>query len=137
VGGCVLVANRLQLCRPIAQRVEELVVNQVCHVDGANREMIFDVVLSYRKLRPRHPANFKLSWQSFYTGVVLTTTLELRELEFLIRRIDEYIQVMEFMIRKTPALDQGELALARKLRTKLSPGKPTDHRRKNIANKPG
>jgi hypothetical protein len=91
----------------------------------------------YRKLRPRHPATFKLSWQAFYTGVVLTTTLELRELEFLIRRIDEYIQVMEFMIRKTPALDQGELALARKLRTKLSPGKQIEHRRKNIANKPG
>jgi superfamily II DNA or RNA helicase len=67
---------------------------------------------------------------------VLTTTLELRELGFLIRQIDQYIQVMEFMIRKTPAVDQGELALARKLRTKLNPGKPTDHRRKNIANKP-
>ena len=69
-------------------------------------------------------------------GPLLTTTLELCELEFLIRQIDEYIQVMEFMIRKTPALDHGELALARKLRTKLSPGKQTE-RRKNIANKPG
>jgi hypothetical protein len=68
---------------------------------------------------------------------VVTTTLDLRELEFLIRQIDEYIQVMEFMIRKTPSLDHGELALARKLRTKLSPGKQTEHRRKNIANKPG
>jgi hypothetical protein len=68
---------------------------------------------------------------------VLTTTLDTRELEFLIRRIDEYIQVMEFMIRKTPALDQGELALARRLRRKLSPGKETEHRRKSIANKPG
>jgi hypothetical protein len=68
---------------------------------------------------------------------VLTTTLELRELEFLIRQIDQYIQVMEFMIGKTPGLDQGELALARKLRTKLSRGKQIDHRRKNIANKPG
>jgi hypothetical protein len=67
---------------------------------------------------------------------VLTTTLDLRELEFLLRRIDEYIQVMEFMIRKTPTLDHGELVLARKLRTKLSPGKPTEHRRKNIASKP-
>ena len=54
---------------------------------------------------------------------MLTTTLDTRELEFLIRRIDEYIQVMEFMIRKTPALDQGELALARRLRRKLSPDK--------------
>ena len=69
--------------------------------------------------------------------MVLTTTLEARELEFLIRRVDEYIQVMEFMIRKTPALDQGELALARKLRRKLSPGKEADQRRKSIANKPG
>ena len=68
---------------------------------------------------------------------MLTTTLDLRELEFLIRQIDDYIQVMEFMTRKTPALDQGELALARKLRTKLSSGHQTKHRRKNIANKPG
>ena len=52
---------------------------------------------------------------------MLTTTLDTHELEFLIRRIDEYIQVMEFMIRKTPALDQGELTLARKLSRKLSP----------------
>jgi len=58
-------------------------------------------------------------------------------LEFLIRQIDEYIQVMEFMIRKTPALDQGELALARKLKTKLSPGKQSEHRRKNIVTQPG
>jgi hypothetical protein len=68
---------------------------------------------------------------------VLTTTLDLRELEFLLRQIDEYIQAMEFMMRKTPALDHGELALARKLRTKLSPGKQGEHGRKNIANKPG
>lgn len=68
---------------------------------------------------------------------MLTTTLDLRELEFLIRQIDEYIRVMEFMIRKTPALDQRELALARKLKTKLSPGKQSEHRRNNIATKPG
>ena len=91
----------------------------------------------YRKLRPRYPATLKSWWESFYTGVVLATTLDLRELEFLLRQNDEYIQAMEFMIRKTPALDHGELALARKLRTKLSPGKQTEHRRKNIANKPG
>jgi len=58
-------------------------------------------------------------------------------LEFLIRQIDEYIEVMEFMLRKTPALDQGELALARKLRTKLSTGKQSEQRRKNTAKKPG
>jgi hypothetical protein len=68
---------------------------------------------------------------------VLTTTLDSRELKFLIRQIDDYIQVTEFMIRKTPALDHGELALARNIRTKLSPGKQTKHRRKNIAKKPG
>ena len=64
-------------------------------------------------------------------------TLDSRELKFLIRQIDEYIQVMEFMIRKTAALDHGELALARNLRTKLSPGKQTEQWQKNIANKPG
>src|SRR5437763_1489247 len=31
-------------------------------------------------------------------------TLDSRELKFLIRQIDEYIQVTEFMIRKTAAL---------------------------------
>jgi len=66
---------------------------------------------------------------------VLTTTLDSLELKFLIRQIDEYIQVTEFMIRKTAALDQGELGLARNLRTKLSPGKETEHRRKTIASK--
>jgi hypothetical protein len=39
------------------------------------------------------------------------------------------------MIRKTPALDPGELTLARKLRTKLSPVKQTENRRKNSANR--
>jgi hypothetical protein len=57
---------------------------------------------------------------------VLTTTLDTPEVKFLIRQIDEYIQVTEFMIRKTPSLDQGELALARRLRTKLTPGKQTE-----------
>jgi len=71
---------------------------------------------------------------------VLTTTLDSRELKFLIRQIDEYIQVTEFMIRKTAALDHGELALARNLRTKLSPGKqsallqPGDKSRKEKQN---
>jgi hypothetical protein len=46
--------------------------------------------------------------------------------KFLLRQIAEYIQITEFMIRKTPALGQGELALARKLRTKLTPGKQTE-----------
>jgi hypothetical protein len=54
---------------------------------------------------------------------VLTTTLDAREVDFLIRQIDEYIRVTEFMIRKTPSLDQRELAVARKLRTKLAPSK--------------
>jgi len=76
----------------------------------------------YRKLRLRHPATLKLSGQSFYTCVVLATTLDVRELKFLIRQIDEYIQVMECMIR----LGCWRLALARKFGTKLSPGKQTD-----------
>jgi hypothetical protein len=41
---------------------------------------------------------------------VLTTTLDTREVKFLIHQIDESIQVTEFMIRKTPSLDRGELA---------------------------
>jgi hypothetical protein len=56
-------------------------------------------------------------------AVVLTTTLDAREVDFLTRQIDEYIQVTEFMVRKTPSLDQRELAVARKLRTKLAPSK--------------
>ena len=64
-------------------------------------------------------------------------TLDSRELKFLIRQIDEYIQVTELMIRKMAAMDHGELALARNLRTKLSPAKQTEHRRKNIAKEPG
>ena len=55
--------------------------------------------------------------------MVVKIALDSRELAFLLRQIDEYIQVMEFMIRKTAALDHGELALARNLRAKLGPGK--------------
>jgi hypothetical protein len=73
----------------------------------------------------------------FYTVVVLTTTLDSRELKFLIRQIGEYIQVAEFMIRKAAALDHGELAVARNLKAKLDPGKQSEHRRKSIAKKPG
>ncbi len=58
-------------------------------------------------------------------------------LKFLIRQIDDCIQVAEFMIRETAALDHGELALARNLRAKLGPGKKTEHRLKNIAKEPG
>ena len=54
----------------------------------------------------------------------MTTTLDTRELRFLLR--DEYIQVAELVIRKTPALDQAELALARGHRTKLTPGEQTE-----------
>ena len=60
------------------------------------------------------------------------TALDSRELTFLIRQIDEYIQVMEVMIRKTAALDTGELALARNLRTKLIVGKQAEHGRKSV-----
>ena len=44
-------------------------------------------------------STLKLSGQSFYTCVVLATILDVRELKFLIRQIDEHIQVMECMIR--------------------------------------
>jgi hypothetical protein len=40
---------------------------------------------------------------------VFKTVLDSGEPAFLIRQIDEYIHVMEFMIRKTPALDNKEL----------------------------
>ena len=65
------------------------------------------------------------------------TILDARELAFLIRQIDEYIQVMEVMIRKTPALDDKELALARNLRKKLSAGKQAEHGQKNVTKKSG
>jgi len=42
--------------------------------------------------------------------MVFKTALDSRELAFLLRQIDEYIRVMEVLIRKTPALDTGELA---------------------------
>jgi hypothetical protein len=66
---------------------------------------------------------------------VFKTVLDSRELAFLIRQIDEYIHGMEVMIRKTPALDNGELALARNLRTKLIVGKQAEHERKNVRKK--
>ena len=59
------------------------------------------------------------------------TILDARELAFLIRQIDKYIQVTEVIIRKTPALDDKELALARNLRKKLSAGKQAEHGRKD------
>ena len=65
------------------------------------------------------------------------TVLDSGELEFLIRQIDEYIQVMEFMIRKTPALVNKELALARNLRTKLSVGKRAEQGQQNVTKKFG
>jgi len=52
---------------------------------------------------------------------VLTLTLDFQELKFLTRQVDEFIQVMEFMSRKNPAVDQEELAVARRLKDKLNP----------------
>ena len=65
------------------------------------------------------------------------TALDSRELAFLIRQLDEYIQVMEALIRKTPAFDNGDLALARNLRTKLGVGKQAEHGQKNVTKKSG
>ena len=65
------------------------------------------------------------------------TVLDSRELAFLIRQIDEYIHVMEFLIRKPPALDTGELALARNLRTKLIVGKQAESGRESVTKEPG
>ena len=69
--------------------------------------------------------------------MVVKIALDSRELAFLLRQIDEYIQVMEFLIRKTLALDNKELALARNLRTKLSAGKHVEHGQKNVTKKSG
>ena len=65
------------------------------------------------------------------------TVLDSGELAFLIRQIDEYIQVMEIMVRKTPALDNNELALAKNLRMKLSVGKRAEHWQENVTKKSG
>ena len=64
--------------------------------------------------------------------MVVKTLLDSSELAFLIRQIDEYIQVMEVLTRKTPALDTGELALARNLRKKLLVGKQAERGRKSV-----
>ena len=69
--------------------------------------------------------------------MVVKTLLDSRELAFLIRQIDEYIQVMEVLIRKTPALDTGELALARNLRKKLLVGKQSERGRKSVPQQSG
>ena len=47
---------------------------------------------------------------------MLTLTLDLQELKFLTRQVDEFIQVMEFMSRKNPAVHHEELAVARRLK---------------------
>jgi hypothetical protein len=68
---------------------------------------------------------------------VFKAVLDSGELAFLVRQLDEYIQVMEFMIRKTPALDNNELASASNLQTKLSVGKRAEPGQKNITKKSG
>jgi hypothetical protein len=68
---------------------------------------------------------------------VVNTALDSRELTFLIRQIDEYIQVVEVMIRTTPALDNGELALARNLRMKLIVGKQAESGRRSVTKESG
>jgi len=86
-----------------------------------------------------------LSWKA---GAVLTenpsasyiackSSMDSSELAFLIRQIDEYVQVMEVLIRKTPALDTGELALARNLRKKLLVGKQAGRGRKSVTKESG
>ena len=68
---------------------------------------------------------------------MVKTVLDSRERAFLIRQIDEYIQVMEILIRKTPALDTGELALARNLKKKLLVGEQAERRRKSVTKESG
>ena len=52
---------------------------------------------------------------------MLTITLDSQELKFLTRQVDEFIQVMEFMSRKNPAVGHEELAVARRLKDKPNP----------------
>jgi hypothetical protein len=61
---------------------------------------------------------------------VLTITLDSQELKFLTRQLDEFIQVMEFMSRKNPAVDHEELAVARRLKDKLNPVEANRQRNK-------
>lgn len=63
---------------------------------------------------------------------MLTLTLDSQELKFLTRQVDEFIQVMEFMSRKKPAVDHEELAVARRLKDKLNPVE-TKRRRNKLA----
>ena len=70
--------------------------------------------------------------------MVVKTLLDSRELAFLIRQIDEYIQVMEVLIARRPlCLDTGELALARNLRKKLLVDKPAERGRKGVTKESG
>ena len=69
--------------------------------------------------------------------MVVKTLLDARELAFLIRQIDEYIQVMEVLIRKKPALDTGELAVARNLKKKPLVGKQAERGRKSVSKDSG
>jgi hypothetical protein len=69
---------------------------------------------------------------------MVKTLLDSRELAFLIRQIDEYIQVMEVLIARRPlCLDTGELALARNLRKKLLVGKQAERERKSVPKQSG
>ena len=61
---------------------------------------------------------------------MLTITLDSQELKFLTRQLDEFIQVMEFMSRKNPAVDHEELAVARRLKDKLNPVEANRQRNK-------
>lgn len=59
--------------------------------------------------------------------------LDSGELAFPIRQLDEDIQVMEFMIRKAPALDNKRTRIGEEsVRTKLSVGKQAEHRQKSV-----
>ena len=69
--------------------------------------------------------------------MVVKTLLDSSELAFLIRQIDEYIQVIEVLIRETTALETGELALAGNLRKKLFVGKQAERGRKSVSKQSG
>jgi hypothetical protein len=78
----------------------------------------------YRILRPRRerlPLYGRWALSACILALVLTLTLDSQELKFLIRQVDKFIQVMEFMSRKNPAVDHEELAVVQRLKDKLDP----------------
>jgi hypothetical protein len=70
------------------------------------------------------------------TDIVAKTALDSHERRISDTKLYDYIQAMKVMIRTTPALDNGELAWARNLRTKLIVGKQAESGRESVTKEP-